>query len=167
MGVETDFGRNVKTSSAGAVGPFQFEPDTARAYGYPLTNNPNRAQFLLQANAAAKYLSKLIKDNHGDVQAALSQYGGGNPGYYDTLKNKLKQSGTDVSQGSISTPLDNVDPTKILDWTKQLGTLLGKLNDPAFWRNVGKLFIGMVFLFIGINYATGGAITKTAAVAAK
>jgi hypothetical protein len=55
-GQETNFGQNHNSSSTGAMGPFQFEPATARQYGYPMTNNPTLQQFMQQANAWGKYL---------------------------------------------------------------------------------------------------------------
>lgn len=80
-GNETNFGKNVNTSSAGAQGDFQFIPETAKAYGYPLTNHPNAQQFAQQANAAAKYMADLIRQDHGNVSAALQQYSDNTPGY--------------------------------------------------------------------------------------
>jgi cell wall-associated NlpC family hydrolase len=57
--IETDYGRNLNTSSAGAVGWMQFMPDTWREYGVstnpkrkPDPNDPNDAIF-----AAARYLA--------------------------------------------------------------------------------------------------------------
>jgi soluble lytic murein transglycosylase-like protein len=78
-GMETDFGKNVATSSAGAVGDFQFIPSTAKVYGYPMTNTPNAQQFTQQANIAADYLSKL-KQSTGSWDAALKSYSGGGYG---------------------------------------------------------------------------------------
>lgn len=79
-GMETDFGKNIATSSAGAVGAFQFLPSTAKGYSYPLTNHPDPQQFAQQANAAAHYISDLVKQNHGDMNAALLAYSGGGYG---------------------------------------------------------------------------------------
>lgn len=59
FGMETAFGANVKTSSAGAEGPFQFIRSTAQQYGYPYTNSPTIGQFQQQADSAAHYLSDL------------------------------------------------------------------------------------------------------------
>lgn len=78
-GMETDFGRNVATSSAGAVGDFQFLPSTAKQWNYPLTNKPDLAQFQQQANAAAAYLQSL-KKQFGSWDAALQHYSGGGYG---------------------------------------------------------------------------------------
>ena len=78
-GIETDFGRNISTSSAGAVGAFQFLPSTAKGFGYPLTNSPTYAQFWQQAQGAAKYLQQL-KQQTGSWDTALQHYSGGGYG---------------------------------------------------------------------------------------
>ena len=83
-GTETSFGKNVSTSSAGAVGPFQFEPATARGMGV------NPLDFKSAAYGAARYLSQY--KNRG-VAGMLSAYNAGpagrvQQGYVDTtLKN--------------------------------------------------------------------------------
>lgn len=79
FGIETSFGSNITTSSAGAIGPFQFLPSTASQYGYPLTNTPTSAQFAQQADAAAQYLSALYKQT-GNWNTALEHYSGGGYG---------------------------------------------------------------------------------------
>lgn len=71
MGQESGFGADPSTSSAGAQGPFQFIPETARRYGL---TNPN--DFAASADAAGRYLGDLIGRNNGSVSKALTQYGG-------------------------------------------------------------------------------------------
>jgi soluble lytic murein transglycosylase-like protein len=73
---ETTLGANIATSSAGAVGPFQFEPATAGSYNYPLTNTPTLQDFQAQANAAAHYLSDLYHQT-GSWLHALAAYNAG------------------------------------------------------------------------------------------
>lgn len=74
-GVETSFGSKIDVSSTGARGPFQFEPATAKQYGYPLGVNEhgitNWGAFQQQANAAAHYLAAHggTKDPTGAVRA--------------------------------------------------------------------------------------------------
>jgi soluble lytic murein transglycosylase-like protein len=80
MGMETDYGRNIATSSAGAVGGFQFIRSTAASYGYPYTNSPNAQQQAQQTDSAAHYLSDLIHQHGGDWNAALISYSGGGYG---------------------------------------------------------------------------------------
>lgn len=79
-GTETSYGKNISTSSAGAQGAFQFIPETAKRYHYPLTNHPSEKQFQEQASAAAHYLSDLVKQT-GSVNAALALYSGHTAGY--------------------------------------------------------------------------------------
>lgn len=82
-GTETSFGSNIKASSAGAVGPFQFLPSTAREYGYPLGVNEHAitdwGAFQKQADAAARYLYQ-----HGgqhNPNAAVRAYNPGSSSY--------------------------------------------------------------------------------------
>lgn len=52
-GTESGFGKNASTSSAGAEGPLQFEPGTARSLGVKNVNNLAEA-----ADGAARYLAQ-------------------------------------------------------------------------------------------------------------
>lgn len=70
-GAETNFGKNNNVSSAGAQGPFQFMPGTARTLGV----NPHN--FKSAAYGAAKYLRSLY---HGDWHAAVGHYNSGPAG---------------------------------------------------------------------------------------
>lgn len=80
-GTETRFGSDVKTSSTGAVGSFQFEPSTAAAYGYPVTNATDLKTFAAQANGAAHYLSDLFHQTNS-WDTAISHYNSGPAGAY-------------------------------------------------------------------------------------
>jgi soluble lytic murein transglycosylase-like protein len=73
---ETNLGANIATSSAGAVGAFQFEPSTASSYAYPLTNTPNLQEFQAQAQGAAHYLADLYHQT-GSWLHALAAYNAG------------------------------------------------------------------------------------------
>ena len=90
-GTETSYGSAINVSSTGARGPFQFEPATAKAYGYPLGVNEHGitswTAFQQQANAAAHYLAA-----HGGVknpQAAVRAY---NPGEASYLSKVIQHS---------------------------------------------------------------------------
>src|SRR5438477_6080798 len=74
-GTETSFGKNVSRSSAGAVGPFQFLPSTARGMGV----NPN--DFRSAAFGAARYLSQYKGRGVGGM---LSAYNAGPAGGYQS-----------------------------------------------------------------------------------
>lgn len=79
-GKETAFGEDVTTSSAGAEGGFQFLKATAKQYNYPYTNQQTEQIFGAQADAAAHYLSVLVKQHGGSWDAALRAYSGGGYG---------------------------------------------------------------------------------------
>lgn len=110
FGMETSFGANVATSSTGAMGAMQFEPATARRYGYPMTNTPNTSQLRQQFDAAAHYLSDLFHQT-GSWGAAITHYSGG--GY------SLSQVQAKAQQGSGSSVVPVVPG------------LLGGGNNPA------------------------------------
>jgi murein DD-endopeptidase MepM/ murein hydrolase activator NlpD len=83
-GIETDYGRNTSTSSAGAIGWMQFMPATWAEYAVPVGNgkpnpyDPRAAIFaaahLLAANGGASHLRQaILAYNHADwyVDAVL------------------------------------------------------------------------------------------------
>lgn len=77
-GAETNFGKNTNSSSAGAQGPFQFMPATARAYGIDPHN------FGQAANAAAKYLATYEGRGVAGMLSAYNAGPGGNPNNPET-----------------------------------------------------------------------------------
>lgn len=85
-GIETGFGSNVTTSSAGAIGPWQFTaPDKGTGVTYPMTNAPTLSQFTQQTDAAAAYLAQLYKHATGNSASArwdeaIQGYSGGGYG---------------------------------------------------------------------------------------
>lgn len=75
QGIETDFGRNITTSSAGARGLYQFIESTAHEWHYPYTNDRRPSVLTAQARVAAEYLSSL-RASLGSWDAALRSYSG-------------------------------------------------------------------------------------------
>ncbi|KFK94594.1 MULTISPECIES: transglycosylase SLT domain-containing protein [unclassified Serratia (in: enterobacteria)] len=71
---ESARGKNM-LSSAGAEGHFQFMPPTGRAYG--LKTREDRMDFTKSSEAAARYLSDLLKMFDGDVRKAVAAYNWG------------------------------------------------------------------------------------------
>jgi hypothetical protein len=69
---ESSRGRNAGKSSAGAEGPFQLMPATAKAYG---VTNPY--DFDQSADAAARMFRDLLKQYNGNVYMALAAYNWG------------------------------------------------------------------------------------------
>src|ERR1700728_4426646 len=84
-GKETGHGADVKTSSGGAKGSFQFLNTTAAEYHYPWNNETNEQVFTEQALAAAHYLSVLYKQT-GNWNSALHSYSGGGYGQAEVEK---------------------------------------------------------------------------------
>ena len=77
-------------SRVGAVGPWQFMPATARAYGLKVTSTKDeRRDYVKSTHAAAKYLKYLHK-TFGDWLLAIAAYNGG-PGY---VYSAIKKSGS-------------------------------------------------------------------------
>lgn len=144
FGMETDYGKDVRTSSTGAVGYMQFEPATASAYGYPLTNNPTATQAQQQFNAAAKYLSTLHKQ-YGTWNAALQHYSGGGYGL-PQVEAKAQQKVSDgIQPAGISLPS--------LPGISSLGDVWNSVVGDAKYAAVlvGALLLGALLIFHGVS----------------
>lgn len=165
--LETSQGSNIRTSSAGAMGAFQFLPSTARQYGYPLTNTPTVAQFNQQADAAAHYLSDLYKRT-GSWDAALRAYSGG--GYGLAQVQKASSAPAQANEAVASNIIPSPDLSG-LDVAGALVSIWDELTTPALWKRVLYFIGGAVLLFWGLKELTGAQIpamkvAKAAAVAA-
>lgn len=160
-GLETSWGTNVATSSAGAMGDFQFIPDTAARYGYPMTNTPTGSAFSKQADAAAHYLHDLLAEHHGNIDAALRAYSGGGygldqartaaKGKPDPHANapaplKAAAGAVDAAAGAVSTAVSV--PAKFLHL----------ITDPRTWLRLVEIVLGVALLLMGLRSFTGGAI---------
>lgn len=95
-GTETGFGKNVTTSSAGAVGPFQFEPATAKSMGV------NPYDFKSAAEGAARYLSQYKGRGVGGM---LSAYNAGPAGGYQSGYVNTTLSNAKSYDGSAGAPV--------------------------------------------------------------
>lgn len=74
------------TSWAGAVGPWQFMPYTARDYGLVVNNYfDERRDYIKSTHAAARYLLNLYKQMH-DWLLVIAAYNGGPGRVYDAMK---------------------------------------------------------------------------------
>jgi murein DD-endopeptidase MepM/ murein hydrolase activator NlpD len=89
-GTESSFGKNPGTSSAGAVGPFQFLPSTAKEMGVDPYN------FRSAAFGAAKYLSQYKSRGVGGMLSAYNAgpAGGYQSGYVNTTLQNAKSYGS-------------------------------------------------------------------------
>lgn len=72
--IESDSGRNTKTSKAGAVGPFQIEPATGADLGM---SGDDLKDLGKSSNGAGKYLGQLLKRYGGDADKAVAAYNWG------------------------------------------------------------------------------------------
>jgi hypothetical protein len=71
-GAETDYGRGGMVSPKGALGQFQFMPDTWKQYG-----KGNPFDLKSSTEAAGKYFRALIDRYHGDIVKAVAAYNWG------------------------------------------------------------------------------------------
>jgi soluble lytic murein transglycosylase-like protein len=151
-GMETGFGTNVKTSSAGAIGDFQFLPGTARGYNYPLTNSPSALQFSQQANAAAQYLSDLHRET-GSWDEALRRYSGGGYGLNEVQSSAGAFKGPQSDLGGIVDNLPGVKQAN--EVANTAGDILGVLTNIQTWIRVGEAVAGLVLIYLGLKTLTG------------
>src|SRR5947207_7384768 len=88
-GTETSFGKNVSRSSAGAIGPFQLLPSTAKGMGV------NPYDFKSAAFGAARYLSQYKSRGVGGMLSAYNAgpAGGYQSGYVNTTLQNAKTYG--------------------------------------------------------------------------
>ncbi len=104
-GTETNYGKNKNTSSAGAVGPFQFLPSTAHGMGV------NPYDFKSAAYGAARYLSQYKSRGVGGM---LSAYNAGPAGGYQSgyVNTTLQNAKTYGGGGGIPIPKAGQAPSQ-------------------------------------------------------
>ncbi|CNB22168.1 lytic transglycosylase domain-containing protein [Yersinia ruckeri] len=96
---ESGRGKNL-LSPKGAQGPFQFMPPTGRDYG--LNTTEDRMDFNKSSEAAAKYLSDLLKMFGGDVNKAVASYNWG--------QNNVKKHGLEKAPAETRHYLQKIMP---------------------------------------------------------
>lgn len=134
-GVETAFGKDIKNSTTGAVGAFQFEPATAKEYGYPLQNvtvEQNPKVFQEQAEAAARYLVA-----HGgvkNIRAAVAAY---NPGEASYLS-KVEKAATNLPKQFAG----NAEESSIQAGAEQTPV-------EGLWPKFGELGVNLILVLVG------------------
>jgi hypothetical protein len=180
LGVETDFGRNDKTSSAGAQGIGQFLPSTAASYGYPVTNATDRATVLRQVDATARYIADLRKQHGGSLDQALHAYSGGGYGLTDVRDKAKSNLISDFLAPSIKDL--NADDAGLFGIGRGAGAdtkvsgaanavlkpaegFLNLLTDPQTWLRLVEILIGAALLLMGLKSFTGGAVDPVGVVA--
>lgn len=83
-------------SWAGAVGPWQFMPETARGYGLKVTHNrDDRKDYFKSTHAAAKYLKSLFNE-FGDWLLVIAAYNGGSGKVYSAIKKSKSKNFWDL-----------------------------------------------------------------------
>ena len=119
--MESRRGKNMGTSPAGARGHFQFMPETARQYGI----YGQEGDFKASAEAAAKYVSRLLKMFGGDVAKALAGYnwGEGNVqrkgiGAMPSETRNYVATGTRMISGGMLGKDDIPDTVKLSEYAK-------------------------------------------------
>ncbi len=163
FGAETAHGTDVKASSAGAVGPFQFLPSTAKQYGYPTNVNTNGITnfqgFQLQANAAARYLASLLpragtpgRESEASWEKALRAYSGGGYGYAHVKTEGASFAGIFGGEGANKQETAHVEenPTSKKGILAEIQQFIEKFTVTAI-----LLVAGVVLVVYGIMVAVG------------
>jgi Transglycosylase SLT domain len=158
--VESGYGSNLGPSSAGAEGPWQFEPGTWGGLTTKPFSSANNWDDSTPVYVA--YMNQLLKQEHGNVRDTLAAYnaGPGNKqagyGYADRILGLAGQAtnlqvatGSDTSSatgglgGILSIPSD------IVNFFKDADSFVLKLHwlfEPSSWLRIGSFFIAIIFL---------------------
>jgi hypothetical protein len=157
---ESGYGTNDGPSSAGAEGPWQFEPGTWPSYSsLPFTDAD---QWPAATAAYIAYMKVLLKLEHGDVRNALAAYNAGpgnisaGYGYADGILSMAGQSPsiTVASGGGTNTATDT--GSGILSWPGQITgffsdadtfiTKLAWIVEPGSWLRIGSFMLAVILL---------------------
>jgi len=148
-GTETAFGTDVKTSSAGAKGPFQFEPETAKEYGYPLGVNENGitnwTAFQQQANAAARFLAAHGATPSGGAssEAAVRAYNPGSSTYLGEVLMHAKSWGLAQAGEAKS------DQEREAEKNTPVPSPSSLLSSLSPWGKFGELGLSLILMIAG------------------
>lgn len=103
-------------SPAGAVGAYQFMPDTARDMGLRVDEAVDERRDPVKSRAAAtKYMNQLINRYGGDIGLALMAYNGG----MGRVDNAIKGKGNPLAKETMDYP------GKVADYYQQLQQMAG------------------------------------------
>lgn len=161
---ESGYGTNLGPSSAGAEGPWQFEPSTYTGLGFSLGTINDWSD---STSAYIKYMNQLLTEEGGNVRDALAAYNAGPAnlsagyGYADSILSLAGQSSTitvapaDTSTSSSLNPLSGISGlvssvTEIAGVFKDLDTIILDVLNPSFWLRIGAFLAGTFFLITGI-----------------
>lgn len=162
-------------SSAGALGPYQFEPGTWAALGFPAGQENS---WPIATQAYIRYMRQLLAQFGGDVRKALAAYnaGPGNVaagyGYADSILSAAGQPVTLTSATGTATGGAQADvaggsviwPGQIVGLFRDLDSALGgawnaatDLLSPAPWIRAAAGVGGVILLAFGL-FALGKAV---------
>jgi hypothetical protein len=164
---ESGYGTNLGPSSAGALGPWQFEPTTWNQLGLPPGEENS---WPVSTQGYITYMKQLLQEEDGNVRNALAAYNAGpnnisaGYGYADSILAAAGQSqsvsvsgsGTDTSGaslgggvlGSLSGVVSSL--SSIADVFKDIDTVVMDVLNPAFWLRIVSFFAGVLLLIAGI-----------------
>lgn len=133
FGAESSFGHNQGPSSAGATGPMQVMPDTARNPGFGVRPMQNDSQHE-NARMGVDYLAAMVNRYKGDEKLALMAYNWG-PGNVDNWL----QSGADPNAVPAET-VNYVQKVLSTDVSGQMGAPAAPQQPQAPASQVPNLF---------------------------
>jgi transglycosylase-like protein with SLT domain len=175
---ESGYGSNEGPSSAGAEGPWQFEPSTFASLGY----TSGITDWSTSTQAYVKYMNQLLKQEGGNIFKALEAYNAG-PGnlsagasYASGIESSagVSQSATagsavstDASSFSIPLPIPGFPSIS----SSSLGTIgnsltsgilssLGIPNLKDLAQRLGVIILGFAILIVGISIISKGSSQK-------
>jgi membrane-bound lytic murein transglycosylase D len=124
--------KSTALSSAGARGPWQFMPYTAKDYGLIVNENEDdRTDYLKSTNAAAKYLLHLYKDLH-DWLLVIAAYNGGPGRVYSAIKKSNSRNFWDLQYYLPEESRNHVKKFIATHYVMETGNKDGNVNNSNF-----------------------------------
>jgi hypothetical protein len=181
---ETGYGSNEGPSSAGAEGPWQFEPQTWAQGGY----SGSITSWADSTKAYISFMNSLLKSENGNVENALAAYNAG-PGNIQAGMGYAQgiiaaagggtPSTDNGGSGAATTPSSSSTGSSVVSDIAGLGqigsaisglakdfddvsTAFGHMIDPSFWLRIGMFLAGAALLIAAIytlikgNSSSGG-----------
>lgn len=175
---ESGYGSNQGPSSAGAIGPWQFEPSTYTGLGFPAGTEWDWAE---STKAYEKYMNELLSQEGGSIFRALEAYNAGpgnlgaGAGYASgILSSAGVSSGATASGGSGPGSVGTLPPGASTgaagpaQGSTSVGSFLngilaglgfgGNVGIPSWsdlFQRLGLILLGAALLIIGIHMMVG------------
>lgn len=177
---ESAYGTNEGPSSAGALGPWQFEPSTYTGLGYNTSTIDSWSQ---STQAYIKLMNENLKQYNGNVRDALAAYNAGSGdisagyGYADSIL-AMAGNSTSLTVAPASTSSSGSSSggtggggilgdiwagTGIPSFFSDADTFVNKvmwLLEPSSWLRIGAFLVGVALLLFALHgfyaTATGG-----------